>query len=312
MELVTMARGIVAIGEGMIELSRADAGDGWRSSHGGDTLNTAIYLARLGERVAYLSALGDDARSNELRRAWADEGLDVASVLTVPGRLPGLYMIETDDRGERRFLYWREQAAVRSLFEAEGIDRALASAGEASLVYLTGITLALFDEAGRARLAALCNAVRARGGEIAFDPNYRPRLWPDPRAARDAIADFARLTSIALPTFDDEQLLYGAHRSEDCARRWREWGVREVVVKQGERGATLFEDEDGGRNVPTRADARPVDTTGAGDAFNAGYLAARRRGLDAGAAAIKGNRLAGVVVRHCGAIVARDTMEAAA
>src|SRR5690348_11822164 len=101
---------VQAIGECMVEVAR-DA-DGARIGYAGDTYNTAVYLARSASRrrlpveVRYLSGLGDDAESDLMRAQWEAEGIrDDAFVL--PGRSPGLYMINTDDRGERAFSYWR-------------------------------------------------------------------------------------------------------------------------------------------------------------------------------------------------------------
>ena len=92
-----MAR-IVCIGEAMLELSRS--GDDWRMGYGGDTLNTAIHLARAGHDVAYLTALGSDPMSVPLREKWRAEGLDTSLILTHPMRATGLYAISTDDAGD--------------------------------------------------------------------------------------------------------------------------------------------------------------------------------------------------------------------
>ncbi|MFM7273605.1 MAG: sugar kinase, partial [Gammaproteobacteria bacterium] len=216
---------VVAIGECMLELSAA--GDAWRMGYAGDTFNTALYLARLGVPVAYLSALGTDPFSAEMRAAFRAERIDDSLVLSDPKRLPGLYAIRTDARGERSFHYWRERSAVRNLFVLEGIEEALAEAAAADLLYLSGITLSLVDASGRERLRELAAAVRRRGGTVAFDPNYRPAGWVDPDAARAAFADFAGEIDTALPTFDDERLLWGDAVIADCIARWRGWGAKD-------------------------------------------------------------------------------------
>lgn len=293
---------IVAVGECMLEL-RAD-GDHWRLGHGGDTFNTALYLARLGEDVAYLTAIGDDPFSAAMRAGWAAEGLRLDLVLTAPRRLPGLYAIRTDAAGERSFHYWREQAAVRDLFRLPGCADALERAAGARLLYTSGITLALFDASGRDALTALARRVRDAGGDVAFDPNYRPKAWSAPEAARAAIAAFAPLVTTVLPTFDDEAALHGDADPDATRARWRSAGARDIVVKLGPAGCML----DDGRIVAPAAPLTPVDTTGAGDAFNAGYLAARRRGVPAADAAVFANRLAGRVIGCRGAILPRRDM----
>ncbi len=293
---------VIAIGECMIELSAAEGS--WRLGHAGDTFNTAVYLTRLGEPVEFLTALGDDEYSAEMLAKFQAEGLGTSLVLTAPARLPGLYAIRTSDDGERTFHYWRSQAAVRALFSLEGCERSLQQAAEAGLLYLSGISLSLFDQDGRDRLTAVARAVRARGGDVVFDPNYRPALWHDEVEARDTFSSFGALSTIVLPTFDDEASLYGDATPQETIERWRSVGVEEVVVKRGARGCTLSD----GRVISPHASVSVVDTTGAGDAFNAGYLAARMRGSEPATAARCGNLLAGAVVGHRGAILPRDRM----
>src|SRR5215813_8256790 len=98
-----------ALGECMVELRETADGRITRS-WGGDTLNTAVYLARLGVAVDYVTALGDDAWSQQMVNGWRAEGVGTDLVQIIAGRLPGLYVIQTDTKGERRFLYWRDSA----------------------------------------------------------------------------------------------------------------------------------------------------------------------------------------------------------
>ncbi len=190
---------IVAIGECMIEMARPGHG-GWQLSYSADSYNTALYLSRLGHETAFFTALGDDPFSTEMRALWEEEWLNTSLVLTAPKRLPGLYAIRTDKTGEREFFYWREQEAVRALFQLDAIEAALDRARSAKLLYLSGITLSLFGEHDRRRLIDLARDVRSRSGHGAFDPNYRAQGWTDPHAARAAIDAIAPFVSIALPT----------------------------------------------------------------------------------------------------------------
>src|SRR4051812_47840529 len=140
-----MSMKIAAIGECMIELSER-RGDQCRIGFGGDTLNTAIYLARLGAPVDYVTALGDDGYSDRMLAAWRAEGVGTAQVLRLPGRLPGLYAIETDAAGERRFYYWRDQAPARALFSLPQTPDLVAALAGYDLIYLSGISLSLYGE----------------------------------------------------------------------------------------------------------------------------------------------------------------------
>ncbi len=284
----------------MLELYRA-AGH-WELGFGGDTLNTAIHLARGGHAVSFMSALGTDPFSADLRARWEAEGLDCGLVLTHSNRQAGLYAISVDPDGERSFTYWRESSAARALFEIDGAEIAMQRAARADLLVFSLISLAILPDSGRANLIALAQQVRANGGRVAFDGNYRPRLWSsrqDAVAARDsaiAIAD------IGLPTFDDEAMLSGAASVSEVTAHWQRLGCREVVVKTGAAGCEL----PGGIVCPPEYGLRPVDTSGAGDAFNAGYLGARMRGTDPAEAARAGHALAGWTLMRRGAIPARD------
>src|SRR5258705_11010698 len=97
---------VACIGECMVELKQADGGL-FSRGYGGDTLNTAGYLARLGVGADYITALGDDALSDEMIARWAAEGDGTKRVVRLPGKLPGLYMIHADDQGERGVLHCR-------------------------------------------------------------------------------------------------------------------------------------------------------------------------------------------------------------
>jgi len=286
---------VVCVGEGMIELSCARSGV--KLGFGGDTLNTAIHLARSGVRTAFLTALGEDSFSADLRRAWSAEGLDGSLVLTHPTRSAGLYAIRTDDQGERTFHYWRDSSAARELFALSETGDAVARARNARILVFSLISLAILPPEGRSALLNLADAVRASGGLVAFDGNYRPRLWSSPdeaRAARDAAV--AR-SDIGFPTIEDEIAL-GMTDADQCARHWQALGCSEVIVKFGAKGCRL---PDGFVLAPPRL-LSPVDTSGAGDAFNAGYLAARLHGASPADCARAGHRLAGAVIMQLGAI----------
>lgn len=300
---------LAAIGECMVEatLDRAGPFAGpARLGFGGDTLNTAVYARRCLPRgqgqVAYVTALGDDVFSDSMVAAWQAEGLDTDLVYRLPGRRPGFYAIATDDRGERSFHYWRREAAVRSLLE-EQRDADLAERLQGfDTIYLSGITLAILGEDGRRSLLDLLQGLRDAGTTLAFDGNHRPALWPDPAAARSAYEAIGRLTDIALPTFDDDAALNGDGNAEATAKRWLDWGAREVVVKLGAEGCAVFTREDSWQ-VPGDEVERVIDTTAAGDSFNGAYLAARLLGEAPAQAAARGCALAAEVIQHRGAII---------
>jgi 2-dehydro-3-deoxygluconokinase len=302
---------IACIGECMIELTEggASASGAMHRGYGGDTLNSAIYMARelagSNERVSYVTLLGDDPYSGEMLRGWTAEGIETDFVERIPGTLPGLYVIRVDEHGERDFLYWREHAAARQLFVAGDATATLGALRGFDWIYFSGITLAILSEAGREHLFELCTDVRRGGGRIAFDSNYRPRLWPGRNEARHVIGQAWRHTDVALPSHEDEASLFGDSDHAVTVSRLREAGCGEIVVK---RGATPCIVASGSDTLQVAAEdvAEVLDTTAAGDSFNAGYIAARIRGDAPGDAARTGHLLAAQVIAHRGAIVPRQ------
>lgn len=293
---------IAALGEGMIELSGTPLTRRW----GGDTLNTAVYLARQlagGHRVRYLSALGDDSLSGELITAWRDEKLLTDRIARLPGRNPGLYLVETDTVGERRFHYWRSDSAARHWF-ASSLDFAKLFDGLDAL-YLSGITLALFPPKERARLIAALIEFKAHGGHVWFDNNYRLPLWSR-EEAREAYTQLYAIADIALVTEDDETLVFG-DGGNVLVERIRAAGCAELVVKRGAAPCLVVAGKLRCEVAPSPV-SHVVDTCAAGDAFAAGYLAARLAEANPVAAAHAGHALAGVVIQHPGAIIPAAAM----
>jgi 2-dehydro-3-deoxygluconokinase len=296
---------VACIGECMIELTEA-ADDHLARGYGGDTLNTAIYLARLGVATDYLTALGEDPWSGQMIAGWQAEGVGTDHVLRLPGKLPGLYIISTDPNGERRFHYWRDRSAARALLDAPQSDALLATLAAYRMVYLSGVTLSLYDAAGLTRLLAALGAARSAGSRIAFDTNFRPRGWPDRAAAQCAYHDAFAVSDIVLASTEDLDLLFGDGAAADVAESL---AVPELVLKLAEPACRVR-----APGVDRRVDAAPVlrvvDTTAAGDSFSAAYLAARLAGADPVTAAAAGHRLAGAVVGYRGAIIPRTAMPA--
>jgi 2-dehydro-3-deoxygluconokinase len=302
--MTTNALRIASIGECMIELAPQGA-DQYRQGFAGDSYNTAYYLQRLlGDRasVSYVTALGDDRLSAAMCRHFADAGLDTSLVRQLSGRRPGLYMIENDDDGERVFHYWRETSAARALLDGDGAAGLLDALAGFDAVYLSGISLAILPEEARGRLVA---CLQQRTGMLAFDPNFRPALWGSPAQASAAMQALVACGATVLTTLDDETMLHGYDQAEQVIEHWQQRGAVEVVVKQGADGCILARGRER-LHIPAEAGIRPVDTTGAGDSFNAGYLAARLAGLAAQDSARLAHRLAGTVIQHRGAIVPQD------
>ena len=299
------------IGECMVEFAKSPGtSNSYEQRFGGDTLNTAIYLARLlakSGHVHYVTRLGRDPFSNAMVTAWTSENINCSLVEQVPGRLPGLYMVETDSYGERSFLYWRSEAPARAMFRGK-CEALMERLSGFDTIYFSGITLAILSEEGRTNLLGQIEHRTSDGKATAYDPNFRRALWKDVGEAALWNARAVACCPLVLPSVDDLQNIFGEQQD---ATGWigklTALGAKDIVLKNGGRNAfTLV----GGQRKDFALDtvARVLDTTGAGDSFNAGFLAGRALGLTVEQAVDRGHALASKVIQHPGAIIPVNAM----
>jgi 2-dehydro-3-deoxygluconokinase len=295
---------VASIGECMIELKQASGGlySRW---FGGDTLNTSVYLARLGVAVDYITALGDDPLSDEMIAGWREEGVGTAKVARLKGKLPGIYLIATDATGERRFFHWRESAAARSLLDLPETEAILQSLVSYEVVYLSAVTLSIYHEAGRARLLDALRQAREAGARVAFDTNFRIRGWPDLDAARRIFRETFETSDIVLASSEDMLPLYPGESTNGLLAKIP---GGEVVLRLTEPRSLVRVADQLYAVEAAPLTAPVVDTTAAGDSFSAAYIAARLAGAGPVEAARAGHRLAGRVVCHPGAIIPHSAM----
>ena len=302
--LTFISRKSVAIGEAMIELA-ALGDDTYKRGFAGDTFNTAWQMSQIfgGDRsVGFVTKVGTDKVSEAFFKQLEEDGLDIAGIGRVTDRTMGLYMIDLDGV-ERSFQYWRSESAARLLADdQEWLASALEGVG---LIHLSGITLAILSSAARVRLWNVLTDARSRGARVSFDPNVRPRLWTSEDEIRTAMSRFNEIVDIALPSFDDEESLWGDRSLEMTIARLQTAGVSEIVVKNGDGAVTAMS---GGQQIVVETpDVTGIrDTSGAGDAFNAGYLAGRLSGQDQLAAIACGQKVSGEVIRHFGARIPKE------
>ncbi|EOB1205529.1 sugar kinase [Photobacterium damselae] len=304
-QLPSLSKKIAIIGECMIELSGQPFAQ-QEQNFGGDTLNTAIYLSRLLPRLApaYITALGLDNYSHYMVDAWQKEGINCDYVLRETRKLPGMYAIEIDPNGERSFHYWRNDSAARQMCDHPQFRTAIDYMKSCDLVYLSGISLAILPDHGKIKLLEALAEIRSCGVKIAIDSNYRPRLWRSRMNAKEWMMQLYSLADLALVTAEDEDLLHGSVNSlpSVIAKRLQGQGVEQVVVKMGKEGAQWFElgqsDVVAGNQVDN-----VIDTTAAGDSFNAAYLASWALGMSMSESCHWGNQLAAQVIQHKGAVI---------
>ena len=289
----------VAVGEAMIEMAETGTGT-YRKGFAGDTFNTAWHMAQIPDLalpVRFVTKVGTDTLSAEFTATLGAAGLDTSYVGRVADRTMGLYMIELDGT-ERSFHYWRETSAARLLAdEASWLAQSLQVAG---LIHVSGITLAILSPEARSRLISALAVARMNGAIVSFDPNVRLRLWLSPDAARATIQAMLAVTDIALPSFDDEAALWGDKSPSETVERIRAANVSEIVVKNGASSVTCW-DGDRSTDVPCKPVTGIRDTSGAGDAFNAGYLGARLAGHAPVDAIASGQIMSATVLQHFGA-----------
>lgn len=284
---------LAGLGECMVEFNATEAlshATRFSKAYGGDVLNALVAAARQGVRTAFVSRVGDDPFGAGLRAAWVGEGIDVGHAPLVPGE-NGVYFISLDAHGERSFTYRRAGSAASQL-APEQIDEAFIASTRCLL--LSGITQAISPGARAATLAA-ARLARQHGVVVAYDPNYRPRLWGAPDIAREACAELLPYVDILLPSLPaDADILPCPPQSL----------VAHTVVKQGEAGCEVW--LRGERTVVPASAATVADTTGAGDAWNGAYLAALLQGDAPVTAAALANRVAAAKLAHRGAIPPRE------
>jgi len=296
---------IVAIGECMVEMAPVAAMDQFRLGYAGDTLNTAWYLRRLlksDDQIDYFTAVGTDALSDQMIYFLKTAGIGTRCILRRDDKSVGLYMIQLRN-GERSFCYWRGDSAARTLAaDPQSLQAALDGA---DLAYFSGITLAILPPADRNQLLTVLRGFRNAGGVVAFDPNLRPKLWKSPVEMTQAVTQAAAVCDIVLPSYDDEAQWFGDQSLEATANRYAAVKVGCRIIKNGAGRIHACDTRQRLTCDPIR-NVTPVDSTAAGDSFNAGFIAARLQGADLREAVHAGSSLAAQVIVNFGALVEVD------
>ncbi|ELD2208256.1 sugar kinase, partial [Vibrio parahaemolyticus] len=222
-------------------------------------------------------------------------------------KLPGIYAIETAEDGERSFFYWRNDAAAKYWLRERALLSLVKDLCQHQMIYLSGISLAIISDDCRQMLIELLTMCRKEGVKIAFDNNFRPKLWPNIEQARDFYSKILSVTDMAFLTFDDEVMLWGDKHEDEAISRTKNFGVKEIIVKRGADDCFVVTQDQQHTVAALKVDA-VVDTTAAGDSFSAGYLAKRILGGDVAESVLAGHKVAGTVIQHRGAIIPSQAM----
>ena len=292
----------ISVGECMAELQAANDGL-YRLGFAGDTMNTTWYMRALTRpsnvSVEYLTSIGADQLSQKMLAFLKSSGIGTRFISEISDRTVGLYLI-TLIGAERNFTYWRNTSAAKLLAQDEKALRA--ALGKADVIYFSGITLAILSPQHRKIFLSVLRDMKKRKAMIAFDTNTRRRLWPSDGAMKKAMIEAYKVATLALPTFDDDRAVFGDKTPAETIKRIRGYGVREVVVKDGEKPCFVLANDKLISVIPETVTG-VVDTTGAGDSFNGGYIAARLSGKDPAQAAKFAHSVAGRVICGRGALL---------
>jgi 2-dehydro-3-deoxygluconokinase len=292
---------VLSIGECMLQMREERKGK-FAQGFGGDSLNTAIYLSRLGIKSSYLTALGDDEWSNDMVAMWQKEGIDTSLVRQIPGRMPGLYIIQNAGSGERRFSYWRDTSPAKEIFDRDDLSLAQ-SFMQHEWIYFTGVTLSLYSEEGRALLFDYLQRANDAGAWIVFDTNFRERGWPDTAAKDKAFRQAIEIADILFASHEDMQGIFG--RSGEAMFEIAKCVEKILKLPDASARVVYRNHDEVAAPLPVK---KVIDTTAAGDSFAAAYLAARIKNKPPLLAAADGHLLANAVIQHPGAILPRSKM----
>jgi 2-dehydro-3-deoxygluconokinase len=289
---------LLCMGEPMLEFNQLPPQPDGRRLYlegcGGDTSNAAVAASRQGAKVGYITALGRDFAGDSFIALWAEEGVDASAVLRSDRHPTGVYFV-FHGPGGHEFLYYRQNSAASAYTPADLPRDALAAA---RMLFVSGVSQGISTTAADAVFAAI-EIVKRAGGMVAYDTNYRSRLWPAARAA--AVMNAAiRRADYVFPGVEDAAALLGLSEPDAILDFYLQLGPKAVVLKMGEAGAYLGTQEERLRLPAHRV--RTVDATGAGDTFCGSFLARVLAGDEAEAAGRYANVAAALKCTGYGAV----------
>lgn len=302
-----MRMSLLAIGECMVELS-FDSQDSLNLSFAGDTYNSLLYAKRWEPQLdcSLFTAIGHDKFSDLMLSNWQKHNIDTSLILRNPEHNAGIYAIQTDAHGERKFDYWRQNSAATTMMRLHDMVTHSEQWPQFDIVYFSGISLAILSDDDKALFFELLQSLRYRGSKVAFDPNYRPKMWKNIEHARHWLQVSYQHSDIVFPGADDHLDLLGNGSVEHIVNYCLDQKVEEVVIKAGKLGVYGFKNGQQTAHIPFTPAPIQLDTTAAGDSFSGIYMASRIRGDSIEKSIQHACHVAGIVVQHRGAIISDE------
>lgn len=299
---------IVFVGEAMLELTRAND-EQFNKAFAGDVYNSSVYLKRAFTdlTVSFMSGVGTDSLSDEFVAKLDEENIDTAFLGRSTDSHLGIYMVTTDEHGERSFSYWRNSSAAKQVLTLLSEDQ-FNSLTSTDVFFFSGITLAILPPEQRVKFFTLLEKLRESNVKVIFDPNYRARLWEDKPTAIACLEQAFELSDWLMPGVEDFIDLYAFTTVEEVIAFCSKYQFEELVIKQGAEAVHVVTESEH-KILPVVPSERVVDTTSAGDAFNGVYLGARLTGETCEKACELASYLAARVVETPGAIMKSEVFE---
>ncbi|CDQ18520.1 2-dehydro-3-deoxygluconokinase [Halobacillus karajensis] len=263
---------VLTIGDAMITFDPTRNGP-LRNVHsferkaGGAEFNFAIGCARLGLHTGWISRLGNDEFGKYIRNFARGEGIDVSAVKLVDGYPTSLNFKEIREDGSGSTFYYRADSPTKTLTEQTLDAEAIR---QTKILHITGVFAAIDPDKNLRLLKRAVTIAKDNGALVSFDPNIRLKLW-EREKAQQSLQQLLPYVDIILTGVEEAELLFGVSQADQIVAACERYGISTVAIKQGEKGA--FGCMDGlSMTLPPRTPKKVVDTVGAGDGFDAGFI----------------------------------------
>lgn len=261
---------VLTVGDGLITMDPAVKGPLRYVTHferkvGGAELNFAIACSRLSLDVTWISRLGKDEFGRHIYNFARGEGIDVSHVRFVDGCPTSLNFKQINEDGSGKTFYYRDNSPIVKL-TVKDITEELFQ--DISLVHITGVFMSIHPQT-RNIVYKILELAAKKEVIVSFDPNIRLKMWTI-QEARDAFAKVFPYVDILLAGLDEMELILGDSSEESLEVFANKYNIAELVIKDGANGSKLFKENRWLYQNAFKVNA--VDTVGAGDGFDAGYV----------------------------------------